>query len=219
MIRIITEATLLEPNDEFDVILKKGLAAVTEKNRLTGQERAILLDIARQAIRTVVNGLEMPAIVLPDLPPALGENGASFVTLTIASQLRGCIGTLEAYQPLALDVQEHAVAAAAQDYRFPPVSPQEEPLLEIEISRLTPTQLLEYNDWQDLLVKLRPGIDGVLLRDGTRRATFLPQVWEKVPQPEEFLTHLCYKMGASGDCWREKKLDVFTYQVEEFKET
>jgi len=190
---------------------------LTAKNRLTDQEKATLLDIASEAIEAVVDGRDLPDLDLSDLPAALGQEGAAFVTLTIRGQLRGCIGTLEAYQPLALDVQEHAVAAATQDYRFPAVSPAEVPLLEIEISRLTPTQPLDYEDWQDLLQKLRPGIDGVLLKDGIRRATFLPQVWEKVSQPEEFLTHLCYKMGAPGDRWREKKLEVFTYQVEEFK--
>jgi AmmeMemoRadiSam system protein A len=126
---------------------------------------------------------------------------------------------LEAYQPLILDVQEHAIAAATQDYRFPPVTAMEVPLLEIEISRLTPTQPLEYQDWRDLIAKLRPGVDGVLIRDGFQRATFLPQVWEKIPDPQEFLTQLCNKMGAEGNRWRTKKLMVSIYQVEEFKET
>ena len=186
---------------------------------LSKSDRQTLLRVAREAIRAVVEGRALPELDLKACAEDLRADGASFVTLTIADQLRGCIGTLEAYQPLILDVQEHAVAAATQDYRFPPVGEEEVPLLQIEISRLTPTRPLEYGDWRDLIAKLRPGVDGVLIRDGFQRATFLPQVWEKVPDPQEFMTHLCYKMGAPGDRWRTKKLDVSIYQVEEFKET
>jgi AmmeMemoRadiSam system protein A len=110
------------------------------------------------------------------------------------------------------------VAAALQDYRFPPVPLEELPEIEIEISRLTTPQPLEYADATDLVSALRPGVDGVTLRDGWRRATFLPQVWEKLPDPEMFLSHLCDKMGAAPDLWRRKKLDVSIYQVEEFHE-
>lgn len=160
----------------------------------------------------------MPVLESHGYPEALRHEGVSFVTLTSHGQLRGCIGALEAYQPLFLDVQEHAAAAATQDYRFPPVTVQEAAQLVIEISCLTPPQRLEYADEQDLIRKLRPGVDGVLIRDGVRRATYLPQVWEKVPDPEDFLTHLCSKMGAVGYFWRSNKLKIFTYQVEEFKE-
>jgi len=143
-------------------------------DRLSLQERKKLLEIARQAIRSVVEGVPLETIDLAGLPMVLREEGVSFVTLTIAGQLRGCIGALEAYQPLALDVQEHAVAAATEDYRFPPVGREELPLIEIEISRLTPMRALDYSGSQDLLDKLRPGVDGVVIRDGMRRATFLP---------------------------------------------
>lgn len=187
-------------------------------DRLSPQARKKLLEIARQAIRSVVEGNPLSPLDLAGLPTSLREQGASFVTLTIAGQLRGCIGTLEAYQPLALDVQEHAVAAATEDYRFPPVTRAELPFLEIEISRLTPMRALEYSGPQDLLDKLRPGVDGVVLRDGMRRATFLPQVWEKISSKEEFLDHLCLKMGARPNLWREKQLAVWTYQVEEIRD-
>lgn len=185
---------------------------------LSNDDKSVLLKIAREAIQAAANHGPMPWIELDEYSYNLKLEGASFVTLTIDGQLRGCIGTLEAYQPLVLDVQEHAIAAANQDYRFPPVEPQEVPLLEIEISHLTPTQLLDYNDFRELISLIRPGIDGVLIKDNMRRATFLPQVWEKIPQPEEFLTHLCHKMGAPGDLWRKKRLEVYVYQVEEFKE-
>ncbi len=158
------------------------------------------------------------SINLNCLSKDLNGEGASFVTLTIGGKLRGCIGTLEAHQPLALDVQEHAAAAALEDYRFNPVSSEEVALLEIEISRLTPLGRLDYSDKKDLMSKLRPGIDGVLIKDGGRRATFLPQVWEQISSCEEFLTHLCMKMGARPNLWQNKHLEVYTYQVEEFKE-
>jgi len=187
-------------------------------DRLSPQERIALLEIARQAINSVVQGNSLEPLDLAHLPLVLREEGASFVTLTIAGQLRGCIGALEAYQPLALDVQEHAVAAATEDYRFPPVSRQELPLIDIEISRLTPMKALDYSGFQELLNKVRPGVDGVVLRDGMRRATFLPQVWEKVSSKEEFFDHLCLKMGARQNLWREKQLLVWTYQVEEFND-
>jgi len=120
---------------------------------------------------------------------------------------------LEPNQSLAEDVREHAVAAALQDYRFPPVQAEELAQIEIEVSRLTLPEPLEYKTTDDLLDKLRPGVDGVILRDGFRRATFLPQVWEKVADKEEFLSHLCLKMGASPDLWRRKHLEVLVYQV------
>ena len=128
------------------------------------------------------------------------------------------MGQLEAYQPLALDVQEHAAAAAIDDYRFEPVTKDEIPLLKIEISHLSPLVPLEYKNSLDLLNKLRPGVDGVLIKDGSRRATFLPQVWKKSLDSEEFLSHLCIKMGASPDLWQKNHLSVYTYQVNEFKE-
>jgi len=188
------------------------------EDKLTAEEKHTLLDLARQALEGGVRGEKLPSLDLESLPPRLQEQGASFVTLTIAGNLRGCIGALDPYQPLAEDVREHAVAAALQDYRFPNVQPEELPQIAIEVSRLTHPVPLGYTNPEDLLSKLHPGIDGVVLRDGPRRATFLPQVWEKLPSPAEFLDHLCYKMGAAPDAWRKKHLEVLVYQVEEFHE-
>jgi uncharacterized protein len=185
---------------------------------LNATDQDILLNIARQALENAVRGEPLPQINLDDLPPALQAQGASFVTLTVAGNLRGCIGALDPYQPLAFDVQEHAVAAALQDCRFPRVKPAELPHIQIEVSALTPRTRLSYQSPQDLVTKLRPHIDGVILQDGFRKATFLPQVWDKLPDPKEFLTHLCMKMGGSGDLWCKKKLDVYVYQVQEFQE-
>ncbi len=187
-------------------------------DRLTTEERAILLQIARQALIAAVQGHPHPILDLTSLSERLCQDGASFVTLTKAGDLRGCIGTLEATLPLAMDVQEHAVGAAQHDYRFPPVQAEELDEIEIEISRLTAPAQLKYRDPEDLLSQLRPGIDGVVLRDGRYRATFLPQVWEKIPDPAQFLNSLCDKMGAHYELWRQKKIQVLTYQVEEFRE-
>lgn len=185
---------------------------------LSPDERSHLLKLARQALEAGVRGGFLPPLDLQSLPLALSQPGASFVTLTRHGDLRGCVGALEPYLPLAEDVQEHAIAAALQDFRFPPVQPSELPEIKIEVSRLTLPQDLDYTTPDDLLHRLRPGVDGVTLIDGRSRATFLPQVWEKLPDTPTFLGHLCQKMGAPHDLWRKKKLRVQTYQVEEFHE-
>jgi AmmeMemoRadiSam system protein A len=186
--------------------------------KLTLDEQKTLLRVSREAIEHRVRGEKLSGIQTEAMTPILREQGASFITLTIDGQLRGCIGALEAYQPLVEDVREHAVAAALEDPRFPPLSEDELSRIQIEISRLTRPFPLEYKDADDLISKLRPYIDGVILKDGLRRSTFLPQVWEKISDPSEFMDNLCYKMGAAHHHWRNKHLDVFTYQVEEFHE-
>ena len=185
---------------------------------LTSEEKQTLLRLARQALELGVRGEKLPPLDWDSLSPTLRADGASFVTLTVRGDLRGCVGALEAYQSLAADVREHAIAAALEDYRFRPVQVAELGGISIEVSRLTAPVPLEYSSPEDLIKKLRPGVDGVILRDGSRRATFLPQVWEKLPDAEDFLANLCHKMGASPDLWRRKHLSVFTYQVEEFHE-
>jgi len=185
---------------------------------LTETEKKTLLQLAREALECGVRGERLPALDQAGLTPILQAKGASFVTLTEHSQLRGCIGALQPHQPLAEDVREHAVAAALQDYRFPPVEPNELSKIEIEVSRLTTPEPLAYTSPEDLLAKLRPGMDGIILRDGFRRATFLPQVWDKIPDKTEFMNQLCAKMGLAQDIWHHKQLEVLVYQVEEFHE-
>ncbi len=189
------------------------------EDKLTLEEQNMLLHLAREALERRVKGGDLPPLDVSFLTPRLRENGASFVTLTLHGKLRGCIGALEPYQPLAEDVREHAVAAALEDPRFPPLSERELNGVQLEVSRLTRPIPLEYKDANDLLSKLRPHVDGVIVRDGSQRTTFLPQVWEKIPDPAEFLNNLCHKMGASPDLWRKKHLDVLTYQVEDFHES
>jgi AmmeMemoRadiSam system protein A len=191
---------------------------MNQEIKLSENERRLLLALARQSIELAVNRLLLPDLDVATYGDKLWQTGASFVTLTESGMLRGCIGALEAYQPLVEDVREHAIAAALQDYRFPNVRPEEVERLHIEISRLTPAEKLDYENSEDLLAKLKPGIDGVVLRDGMMRSTFLPQVWESLPDRVDFLDHLCQKMGAPGNLWRKKKLDVSIYHVEEFHE-
>jgi AmmeMemoRadiSam system protein A len=152
--------------------------------------------------------------------PALSRPGATFVTLRdAAGALRGCIGRLTATRPLAEDVSHNAAAAAFEDPRFAPLAAEEWEGLRIEVSLLgEPTPLPAKATLQEAAGSLVAGEDGVILEWQGHRATFLPQVWEKIPDPSRSLDNLCYKMGAHDDLWRKKRLDVFVYQVEEFHE-
>lgn len=185
---------------------------------LTADEKRILLSLARDALQSAVCSGKVLPIDLDKLPVRLREPGATFVTLTMHGQLRGCIGSLEARRALAEDVREHAAAAALHDYRFTRLNPGDVCEVVIEVSYLTNPKKLDYDCPEDLLTMLRPGVDGVVLRDGPRRATFLPQVWEKIPTTPEFLSHLCMKMGGPLDLWQSRPLEVEIYQVEEFDE-
>jgi AmmeMemoRadiSam system protein A len=187
-------------------------------NQLSGEEKQLLLETARNAIRRELDKEEKIPLMMDEYSPKLRENGACFITIKKNGVLRGCVGSIEAVQPLIQDVRERAVAAAFQDYRFPPLTLPEFDEIRIEISRLTPPRKLNYQDPEDLINKLRPRIDGVILRYQTHRGTFLPQVWEQLPSPELFLKRLCLKMGLDQSVWRSAKLQVETYQVEKFQE-
>ncbi|MFN2299460.1 MAG: AmmeMemoRadiSam system protein A [Anaerolineales bacterium] len=184
---------------------------------LSDESKRRLLDIAREAITGESKGEAARPTDLSALPDELRAPGACFVTLTYNNTLRGCIGSLEARQPLAADVAEHAGDAAFRDYRFPPLTEEELAGLHVEISVLSTPQPLAYENPEELPGMLKPGIDGVVLSRGLRRATFLPQVWEKVPDPNAFLDMLCEKMGFDYDLWRREKLDVAVYHVESFE--
>lgn len=188
------------------------------ERQLIPEERKILLRLAREAITTMARRQRLPPLNVEALPERLREPGAAFVTLTKFGELRGCIGSLEAHRPLAVDVRENAIAAAFHDPRFPPVNASELDALHIEISVLTEPKPLAFDGPDDLIRKLRPGIDGVVIERGWHRATFLPQVWEKLPEPNEFLQHLCLKASLPPDAYRHPGLDVYVYQVEEFEE-
>lgn len=174
-----------------------------------------LLVLARKALTEKMAKGTGPAV--PD-EPALSTRAATFVTLKIAGKLRGCIGNLEPVGALWEGVRDNAINAAFHDHRFSPLTPEELPSVRVDISILSPPKPLEYKDAEDLLAKLRPGIDGVILRDGRRGATFLPQVWHQLPSPRQFLDHLCLKAGLPRDAWQQAKLGIHTYQVQSFQE-
>jgi AmmeMemoRadiSam system protein A len=177
-----------------------------------------LLRLARHALEAYVRAGSLPTIDLVNLSPCLQASGASFVTLTRCGQIRGCVGSLEAARPLAQDVCQRAVDAASRDYRFQPVSVDELQEIRIEISVLSPPKPLRYAEPEEIPSLLNPGEDGVILTSGLCRATFLPQVWERAPTPEEFLGLLCRKAGLASDVWQRGQVKLQTYQVEHFYE-
>jgi AmmeMemoRadiSam system protein A len=185
---------------------------------LSSADRQYLLRMARETIARHLRGEGLPPVDLDAVSEGLQRDGASFVTLTKHEALRGCIGSLEQRRPLVLDVRENAVAAAFHDPRFPPVSAEELDILHVEISVLSSPQSLSYDGPDDLISKLRPGVDGVVIESGWNRATVLPQVWEKLPDPHQFLEHLCLKAYLPANAYRRPGLDVYTYQVEKFEE-
>jgi AmmeMemoRadiSam system protein A len=181
----------------------------------TPDEQAVLLQLARQTLEAVTAGQDAPDLDYNELSPRLCEERACFVTMRrrFDGALRGCTGTLVARRPLALEVIETTIQTAFYDPRFRPVLASEVPGLHLEISILTPPIRLEFTDPDDLLTKLRPGIDGVTLMLDARRATFLPQVWESYPDPRIFLSLLCEKMGSPPDAWKNPRLKVERYQA------
>ena len=174
---------------------------------------ACLLAIARAEISTA---LGQPLSAEADAP-WLHQPGATFVTLTQHGELRGCIGTLEAHRPLIRDVKANALAAAFQDPRFLPLTLRELELTRVEISLLSTTEVLTFNDEQDALTQLRPHIDGIVFEYRHYRSTFLPQVWEQLPDPETFMAHLKHKAGLSPDFWDEH-VRLSRYTVSKWKE-
>jgi hypothetical protein len=178
-------------------------------------ERSILLDLAQ---RSICHGLEN-ASPLPVNPASYSEKlrqaRASFVTLHRLGDLRGCIGHLAAIQPLVMDVSENAFAAAFRDPRFAPLERNELAGLELQISVLTPATPIEFSSEAELLESLQPGIDGLILKLGRQQGTFLPSVWESLPDSRSFLDHLKLKAGLPRDYWSDQIL-VFRYQTESF---
>lgn len=189
------------------------------KETFSPAERDLLLQLARQTLVNQVTRAPLPEVKESQLTPRLKEVRACFVTLNrVDTGLRGCMGYVVPTLPLAQCVIDRAVAAASEDPRFSPVRPEELPQIEIEVSVLSVPRELAFTGAQDLLRKLRPGVDGVILKTRYGGATFLPQVWEQLPIPEEFLGHLCRKHGAPPDCWRQDGIQVLTYQASVFKE-
>ncbi len=184
-------------------------------DQLDNQARNTLLQIAEASIRHgLLQGKPIQVDPKKQLD-SLQRIRASFVTLQKQGDLRGCIGHLDAFQPLVVDVAENAYAAAFQDPRFPPLSSDEMDSLEIHISVLTPSQPMIFSNEEDLIAQLHPGQDGLILQDGNHKGTFLPSVWESLPQPEAFIKHLKLKAGLPVTHW-SKSLKIFRYTTESF---
>ena len=189
--------------------------AAADAGELEADSRRRLLELADASIR---HGLEFArplAVMAVDYPAALRLERASFVTLDIGDNLRGCIGRLEASRPLVEDVADNAFSAAFRDPRFPPLTEREYPQVGLHISILSPSREIEFSDQADLLDQIRPGVDGLILMEGSRRGTFLPSVWESLPEPERFLAHLKVKAGLPSHYWSDD-IRVLRYTTESF---
>lgn len=182
---------------------------------LAAPQRAELLRLARRSIEQGIHSGH-PLIVTPsEFHRDLKQVRASFVTLEKLGELRGCIGHLEAVQPLMVDVVENAFAAAFRDPRFPPVRADELDELHIHLSLLTHPKAMQFESEGDLIAQLRPGRDGLILQDGPNRGTFLPSVWDSLPDPSDFLAHLKQKAGLSTRHW-SKNIECYRYNTESF---
>lgn len=177
------------------------------------QHREALLKLAADSIDYGLNYNRPLPVAIGDYPQSLQTLAASFVTLHMQHNLRGCIGALEAFRPLALDVAANAYAAAFRDPRFPPLSRLEFKQLDIHISVLSPPEDMSIAGEADLVAQLRPGIDGLIIEENIYRSTFLPAVWESLPQPEDFLRQLKLKAGLPADYW-SKTIRARRYTVQ-----
>ena len=180
------------------------------------EQRKILLQLAKDSIFCGLENARPLAINIENFDKELQQHRACFVTLHKYQLLRGCIGSLEASRPLVNDVNENAFAAAFRDPRFNALQHSEFGHLSISISVLTPATEIVFDSEQDLLEKVRPGIDGLILQQDYLRATFLPSVWEQLPDPVEFLKHLKLKAGLTADFWSDN-IKISRYQTESFE--
>lgn len=183
----------------------------------SANDKIYILNLARQAIVNYFASAQFLKINANEVPGSLRAKQSCFVTLNIAGELRGCIGHTEPIQPLYKDIIENATGAAFADPRFSPLLEDEFQHMEIEVSILTLPQELKFSGPKDLLNKLRPGIDGVMIKRGRRGATYLPQIWQELSDKKEFLSSLCLKAGLLADDWQKSELEVFVYQAEVIK--
>ncbi len=198
--------------------MKSTLENEKSVSKLTDEDRKSLLKLARTTIKAEIKAdskIQRPENITPGLK---GKRGC-FVTLHKNGILRGCIGTIEPVRSLVFNVEENALNSAFHDPRFPAVEMDELSVINIEISVLTVPEKLDFKDGEDLKKKLKPKIHGVILSQGWQSATFLPQVWEQLPDREDFLEHLCLKGGMGKDCWKDRETTVKVYEAEYFSES
>jgi AmmeMemoRadiSam system protein B/AmmeMemoRadiSam system protein A len=177
-----------------------------------------LIKLARQTIAESLGKKSIPVDPRTLDDSAFQDHRGTFVTLTINKQLRGCIGNLDATESILAGIKRNAMNAAFHDPRFSALEARELDGVDIEVSILTEPEPLEYADSKELISKLQVHVDGVILRKGSASATFLPQVWEQLPRPEQFLSHLCMKAGLPADDWEKSRPKIMTYQVQYFEE-
>jgi len=204
--------------NKASVTKTEGCKKMSTVKKVSDKEGKYLINLARETIKNELNKKKMTPIEWEKIPDTFKENLGTFVTLTIGGSLRGCIGHIIPRETLIEGVKENAINAAFRDPRFPPLRKEELEKIDIEVSILTYPEELPYKDAEDLLSKLRPGVDGVIIKKGFYESTFLPQVWEQLPNKEDFLSHLCMKAGLPADAWKREKLSVSIYQVQAFEE-
>lgn len=180
---------------------------------LNKEDKQILLDIAYQSIQVGLDTGHPLSINLREYSTVFSQQRATFVTLEKNQQLRGCIGMLKAVLPLAEDVCENSFSAAFKDPRFPPLMHQELQEIDIHISILSPSVEIDFDSEQDLISKIQPNIDGLVLESGYRRGTFLPSVWQSIHTPTQFLQHLKQKAGLDKHFWSDQ-IKVYRYTTE-----
>ena len=176
-----------------------------------------LLRLARSSIEYgLIHQVPLP-VDCHELPREFADPAATFTTLRFEGRLRGCCGTLEAVRPLAEDVTRSAFQAAFRDIRFEPVGEHELGVIRLEVSVLSPLESIPFSDEADLLDRLTPGIDGLIIMAEGRRATFLPKVWEMLPDPQQFLAALKAKCGLAENYWSER-LEFQRYRTTSYEE-
>jgi uncharacterized protein len=179
------------------------------------EERKFMLDLARRSVSHCAQTGDLLRIEEKELPSdALKKKQSCFVTLRIGGNLKGCVGHIEPILPLYREIIENAASAAFGDPRFSPVAEKEIAKLDIEISVLTVPEKFSFSSPSEIVEKLKPGQDGVIIHRGRRSATYLPQVWDEFENIEQFLSSLCLKAGLPADDWRKPGLEIETYQVE-----
>jgi AmmeMemoRadiSam system protein A len=193
-----------------------------DSQNMSPEQGQLLVKLARhtlsQQLSKQIPQKEIDSLNTSLTDPCFNSSCGTFVTLTIDGKLRGCIGNLTSNASVVSGVRQNAINAAFHDPRFSSLSLPELDRVSIEVSILSEPRPLDYREPADLLNKIRPHIDGVILRKGSASATFLPQVWEQIRKPQNFLAQLCLKAGLAADAWQQSKLEVSTYQVQHFKE-
>jgi AmmeMemoRadiSam system protein B/AmmeMemoRadiSam system protein A len=211
--RLVTYANSGDVTGDRSRVVGYGAMAYEDRFDLGDAERGELLRLARRSMESHVRDgrdLEAPPELMSRFP-RLGAVRGAFVTLKEHGELRGCVGTLYAQRPLAEDVAENAVYAAVRDNRFPPVSPQELKDIVVSVSALETPRPVKDPGADGIVSLLRQSKPGLILTYKDRRSTFLPEVWEDLPEPVQFLSHLCQKQGSPGDCWRDLSTRFETY--------